>query len=588
MIKSYRHAFFLALLSAALVYPNVNRNYENNIEELISILKTQSKKLPPDSVLSLAESIKRISLIAENLKGQIHAEFAAGLSYLRKGANKESLSHLREAESLALKAGDTLMFYLVKNSKSMALKNEGSYQKAKSELLRTQQWALKNKRLRLLAKALNNLGILEKYAGNFDEAIKYYQEALTRFESFNDALATCNTLLNISVIHARMNHLKDAIELNRKALSLAMKMNNAYLVMKLANNMGGFFRNLQNADSSNYYYRLTKKEAVAANALQNIALVDMNLGINYSIAKNYIKATEYMQNALRISKKIGFHNGALKNYTNLGYMYYEQKQYDRAVSYTDSALIMAGEQKLRLDLENIYGNLALIYEAKKEFENAYKFQTYLAAIKDSLRSIEKIKTVNEILTKYRVEKLTGIVREQKETVFLYQNGFLISAGILTILLVLMVFIYKKYFLTVQNIRRLTSVKIDKEKRIEELNAVIQELRDSETTANVNNSYLLKNGVKINFSEVVYIKAEGHYLRFNILEQKISEQLERNRLKTVKPLFPHPPFVQIHRSYIVNLEYVHLLTNDSLILKSKQCLPVSRTYRQELFAALNAR
>ena len=49
----------------------------------------------------------------------------------------------------------------------------------------------------------------------------------------------------------------------------------------------------------------------------------------------------------------------------------------------------------------------------------------------------------------------------------------------------------------------------------------------------------------------------------------------------------PQFVQVHRSYMVNLDYYDYMAGSDLVLKDQTHIKLSRGYRQRFFEALQA-
>ncbi len=57
-------------------------------------------------------------------------------------------------------------------------------------------------------------------------------------------------------------------------------------------------------------------------------------------------------------------------------------------------------------------------------------------------------------------------------------------------------------------------------------------------------------------------------------------IDRNHLKNVSAQLP-PNFVKVHRSYIVNKNYIKVINSNSLLLQSNVEIPVSRTFKKIL-------
>lgn len=86
--------------------------------------------------------------------------------------------------------------------------------------------------------------------------------------------------------------------------------------------------------------------------------------------------------------------------------------------------------------------------------------------------------------------------------------------------------------------------------------------------------VLKDKSKVFLSELVYIKSDDHYINIFSLDGK--KQFVRGKLSQVKLELP-PNFIQSHRSYIVNSNFIKQTSYSTIILKNGTRIPISRTY-----------
>lgn len=87
------------------------------------------------------------------------------------------------------------------------------------------------------------------------------------------------------------------------------------------------------------------------------------------------------------------------------------------------------------------------------------------------------------------------------------------------------------------------------------------------------------------SEIIYIEAQGHYLTFHL---GTIDDTPRQRAKISEALLQLPTelFVQCHRSFIVNLLYIHRFTRNIVLLSTGKIIPVSQTYFLNLQTAFS--
>lgn len=93
------------------------------------------------------------------------------------------------------------------------------------------------------------------------------------------------------------------------------------------------------------------------------------------------------------------------------------------------------------------------------------------------------------------------------------------------------------------------------------------------------------------ADVLYIRSDGNYLEIFFRESgQTKKHLLRNRIKEVAELLPSPPFVQCHRSYIVNLSKVRKVSGNARgyelsLADSAGVVPVSRSKAEQVLQQL---
>lgn len=89
--------------------------------------------------------------------------------------------------------------------------------------------------------------------------------------------------------------------------------------------------------------------------------------------------------------------------------------------------------------------------------------------------------------------------------------------------------------------------------------------------------------RISLSDILFIQSEHIYMRIFLRDgQKI---LHRGALRDLIQQLPNRSFLQIHRSYIINLQWVNMYSN-GIAQVAGQEIPVSRTYRKIMREALS--
>ena len=89
-------------------------------------------------------------------------------------------------------------------------------------------------------------------------------------------------------------------------------------------------------------------------------------------------------------------------------------------------------------------------------------------------------------------------------------------------------------------------------------------------------------IRIPVHNILYVKAEHVYCRlFFPNDQRVLKRISLDRLTSE---LPSGEFLRVHRSYLVNVDYVERF-NASKILIGKAEIPIGRTWRKEVVSRL---
>ena len=132
----------------------------------------------------------------------------------------------------------------------------------------------------------------------------------------------------------------------------------------------------------------------------------------------------------------------------------------------------------------------------------------------------------------------------------------------------------------KKIQEVESQKVNSVKEVKllkgEIEQTIQEIERLKRITILEHIVLI-NGVRLPLSDLMYIKADGHFLHFFIINDR---EFVAGTLKEVLNNLP-PNFIQVHRSYIVNLNFIHYSDSIRLTLKDKTEIRIGRKYKTEV-------
>ena len=247
------------------------------------------------------------------------------------------------------------------------------------------------------ARLLNNLGLLHRSLGEYEDALKCFQQSFDIFKGMGDQ-ASLGTLLNdISLIHmdhgeydAALQYLEDALEVNCKWGIKKEK----WLTL---NNIARVFYFKQNYSKSKYYFETVLASHGEEGFKDDSYGVALNgIGKIYLTQGDYDKALTCFDNSLMIFRKMKNRSGEGATLRNISLVYYSKGDNDKALVYIEGAL------KIQREIGHQYGIcVSLINKGRintrqgnlAEAENA-RLEAYRIAKEighaDGLKALEKL------------------------------------------------------------------------------------------------------------------------------------------------------------------------------------------------------
>jgi DNA-binding LytR/AlgR family response regulator len=85
-------------------------------------------------------------------------------------------------------------------------------------------------------------------------------------------------------------------------------------------------------------------------------------------------------------------------------------------------------------------------------------------------------------------------------------------------------------------------------------------------------------LRVEYADILYIEGLSNYVAIHLPEQRL---ITYHTLRDLAETLPQPPFLRVHKSYIVSLNKIRMVDGNTIYLGEKE-LPVSETYREQLY------
>lgn len=120
---------------------------------------------------------------------------------------------------------------------------------------------------------------------------------------------------------------------------------------------------------------------------------------------------------------------------------------------------------------------------------------------------------------------------------------------------------------------------DAVKKAEEKNSKVNSIEFKEQTLFVKDK---KTIVKVNKSDVKIIECIGDYVTLHTKQKKY---IIHSSMKSIENRFPSEEYLRVHRSFIVRIEDIEDIEDDSISIGEK-IIPIGKTYKTGVYKRLN--
>ncbi len=285
------------------------------------------------------------------------------------------------------------------------------------------------------------------------------------------------------------------------------------------------------------------------------------IGIFYhSINQSKTARTYFTKALLGEEDKYYSYSRKVRTLIGLAVMDYKEEKYDSAIIKLKKTL---QSKYVKTDYELkylIYDWIYKSYKNKKRIDSSHYYLELKIKAKDSVKYYQFAEKIRSIDIKFKVKEINKNLKNQ----ITKMNTILPILGIITLLLGVVFFLYKKY---AKKTIVLEEEKLETLQKLDELKDVV-----------IKNHIVLKDKTKIYVADLLYIKSDDHFIKLFLSTGK--NHFVRGKLSQIIQELP-PNFIRTHRSYVINRNFVKQINNTFIILTDKTEIPLSRTYKDKL-------
>lgn len=500
----------------------------------------------------------------------------------------------------------------------------------KSGLTVTERIAFKT----ALAGAFNNIGYVYDIKGSISEALENYHNALKLQEEIGAKEGIASSLNSIAYLYVNQGDSTRALEYYHKSLKIEEELGSKQRMATSLTNIGAIYGDQNDISLALVYYNRSLKMYKEIGYKEGMASSLSNIGVIYSGEGDSTRALEYYNKALAIRENIGDKKGVAHSLNSIGHMYKSLGNNSKALIYYTRSLKIREEiddkQGIAISLTNIgeisleqgevgqskvlakkslelakdLGSPAIIRNASKllsevlkeenNYEEALKMHELYIMMRDSVLNQEIKNATLKQEAQYQIaqrEAQIALLDKEKQIIAAkvnYQRNLAIGAafGVLGLILFL-------WRLSINNARlKLGARTLEASNKtigmqkdqaethlatLQDQNLNLEEKIEKLKEPQSNILTLNSSGLRLEVDKIYYVESQNRYLLITYHAEQIESIYERTSLKDFIGQLP-PNFVQIHRSYCINIAHIKSrVSKYKLIMKDDQLLPVSQSF-----------
>lgn len=260
---------------------------------------------------------------------------------------------------------------------------------------------------------LFQIAAIHSERGDYKKSLKIFYEISKTFEQQKDSFALASVLNNIGILYYQMDKNDEAFSYFDNSLQLFQKLDAKRDIANMYRNIGELYLSKNDTLSGIGYF---EKSLEIANKIKENFAIGYSLyylGVSYSNS-NPDKGIRYLLEAEKIIANGNYKKLLAGIRTSLGDCQKNLHNPNRAIQYYNSALELSEELESEWR-KRVFDGLSSVHKQIGNYEYAYEYLAKKVKLKDSLLTIENLKTINLLKEQFETEKKENEILKLSET-----------------------------------------------------------------------------------------------------------------------------------------------------------------------------
>ena len=288
----------------------------------------------------------------------------------RNNQTKQALIYGEQALVLLARYPDPKVETKVLYSIAWAHMRDGDYERAKLRAKLCQDIAKQIDDKASEAFAVNVLGSVEWFKGDFLNALAYFLETLDIRLAIGNKKDIGRSYNNIGSVYQEIGDYEQAIHYHQLSLEIMQEIGYDYGVGSSYFNLGIIYQRLENIAEEEYYLKKALDKFTELNDEAALSEVQINLGLLDIKLEKLDEAMQLFQSSFAISTRLSNQSLLSRSLLGMAEVYYRKANIEQAKSYVEQSLAISSELKEKTQLRDIYELQSKIYRRMGEFKKA--------------------------------------------------------------------------------------------------------------------------------------------------------------------------------------------------------------------------
>jgi len=240
-------------------------------------------------------------------------------------------------------------------------------------------------------KALSDVYVLYLDNSDYINAKKMAYGALETAKELNDSLIISQALNNVGNIYMYLELYEEALKYFMDAINIYPIEKNPREAGKLYGRLGNLYLYIDDYINAEKAYKRALPFFEKADFKNGIIIATQNLGVIEKRKENFEKALEYYHSALEGYRSVGYRAGMAQCQANIGNIYSELKNYTKALQMLKDALVIFTEENQMIDEIVCNSEIAEVYIKSGQTKKALSYAHHAEKLLEALPKNDKTK-----------------------------------------------------------------------------------------------------------------------------------------------------------------------------------------------------